>query len=56
VFYHAGSNADIFKNFALGDAARQRAIVLLTNGGSGNLLYRRIVRHASGHDLLGFDL
>ena len=28
----------------------------LTNGGSGNVLYRRVVRAATGHDLLAFDL
>ncbi|TQM16840.1 CubicO group peptidase (beta-lactamase class C family) [Pseudoxanthomonas sp. 3HH-4] len=56
VFYHSGSNGGIFKNFALGDAAGQRALVALTNGGSGNVLYRRVVRAATGHDLLAFDL
>ena len=56
VFYHSGSNADIFKAFALGDAARQRAIVVLTNATNGNLLYRRIVRASTGLDLLAFDV
>lgn len=56
VFYHSGSNGGIFKNFALGDAAGQRALVVLTNAGSGNVLYRRVVRAATGHDLLAFDL
>ena len=56
VFYHSGSNGGIFKNFALGDARGQRALVALTNGGSGNVLYRRVVRAATGHDLLAFDL
>lgn len=56
VFYHSGSNGNIFKNFAIGDAARRRGMVVLTNAGGGNLLYRRVVRHASGHDLLDFDL
>lgn len=56
VFYHSGSNGGIFKNFALGDAAGQRALVALTNGGSGNVVYRRVVRAATGHDLLAFDL
>jgi len=55
VFHHAGSNGGIFKNFALGDAARRRGIVVLTNGGSGQYLYRRIVRAATGLDLLAFD-
>lgn len=56
VFYHSGSNGGIFKNFALGDARGRRALVALTNGGSGNVLYRRVVRAATGHDLLAFDL
>ena len=56
VLYHSGSNAGIFKAFALGDAARQRAIVLLTNATNGNLLYRRIVRASTGLDLLAFDV
>lgn len=56
VLYHSGSNGGIFKNFALGDAGGQRALVALTNGGSGNVLYRRVVRAATGHDLLAFDL
>lgn len=56
VFYHAGSNGDIFRTFAIGDAARRRALVVLTNAGSGDIVYRRIVRAATGHDLLAFDL
>ena len=56
VFYHSGSNGGIFKNFALGDLAGERALVALTNGGSGNVLYRRVVRAATRHDLLAFDL
>ena len=56
VFYHAGSNGNIFRTFAIGDAARRRALVVLTNAGSGDIVYRRIVRAATGHDLLAFDL
>lgn len=56
LFYHSGSNGGIFKNFAVGDAARRRAIVVLTNGGSGGYVYRRVVRAATGHDLLSYDL
>lgn len=56
VLYHSGSNAGIFKTFALGDATRQRAIVIMTNAANGNVLYRRIVRAATGLDLLAFDL
>ncbi len=56
VFYHSGSNGGIFKAFALGDAARGRAIVIATNAANGNVLYRRVVRAATGLDLLAFDL
>lgn len=56
VFFHSGSNGDAFKTFALGDAARRRGLVVFTNSGGGNLLYRRIVRDATGLDLLAFDL
>ncbi len=56
VFYHSGSNGDIFKNFAVGDAARQRGIVVLTNGGSGSFVHQRVVRAATGYDLLSYDL
>ena len=56
VFHHSGSNGGIFKAFALGDPARRRALVVLTNAANGNLLYRRVVRSATGLDLLAFDL
>lgn len=56
VLYHSGSNAGVFKTFALGDVARQRAIVIMANAANGNVLYRRIVRAATGLDLLAFDL
>lgn len=56
VAYHSGSNAGVFKTFALGDAARQRALVVMTNAANGNVLYRRVVRAATGQDLLAFDL
>jgi CubicO group peptidase (beta-lactamase class C family) len=56
VFYHSGSNAGIFKSFSIGDAARQRALVVSTNATHGNLLYPRVVRAATGLDLLAFDV
>lgn len=56
ILYHSGSNGGVFKTFALGDAARQRALVVMTNAASGNVLYRRVVRAATGLDLLAFDL
>lgn len=56
VFYHSGSNGGIFKNFAVGDAKRRRGIVVLTNGGSGAFVHQRVVRAATGYDLLSYDL
>ena len=56
MFYHSGSNGDIFKNFAIGDAPRRRGIVVLTNGGSGSFVHQRVVRAATGYDLLSYDL
>lgn len=56
LFYHSGSNSGIFKNFALGDAQRGRGIVVLTNGGSGAFVHQRVVRAATGYDLLSRDL
>jgi CubicO group peptidase (beta-lactamase class C family) len=56
VFYHSGSNGGIFKNFAVGDAQRRRGIVVLTNGGSGSFVHQRVVRAATGYDLLSYDL
>lgn len=56
VFYHSGSNGGIFKNFAVGDARRGRGIVVLTNGGSGSAVHQRVVRAATGYDLLSYDL
>ena len=56
IVYHSGSNAGVFKTFAMCDAARQRALVVMTNAAKGNVLYRRIVRAATGLDLLAFDL
>ncbi|KRG65685.1 hypothetical protein ABB26_03705 [Stenotrophomonas humi] len=56
MFYHSGSNSGIFKNFAIGDAPRRRGIVVLTNGGSGSFVHQRVVRAATGYDLLSYDL
>ena len=36
--------------------ARHRALVVSTNATHGNLLYPRVVRAATGLDLLAFDL
>lgn len=56
VFYHGGSNGGIFKDFVVGDAARRRGIVVMTNGAGGTAVYQRIVREATGLDLLAFDV
>ncbi len=56
MFYHSGSNSGIFKNFAIGDAPRRRGIVVMTNGGSGSFVHQRVVRAATGYDLLSYDL
>jgi CubicO group peptidase (beta-lactamase class C family) len=56
VFFHGGNNGGQFKTFGLGDPARRRAIVIFTNGGSGDKVYQRIIREATGHDLWEFLL
>jgi CubicO group peptidase (beta-lactamase class C family) len=54
LFYHGGNNGGIFKSFALGDPVRRRVIVIFTNGGGGSAICQRIVRAATGYDLLDF--
>jgi CubicO group peptidase (beta-lactamase class C family) len=54
LFEHSGNNGGIYKAFAVGDPIRRRGIVILTNGGTGDRIYDRIVRAATGYDLLGF--
>ena len=56
LFYHGGNNGGQFKSFAVGDPVRRRAIVIFTNGGGGDKVYQRIVRAATGYDLLEFML
>jgi len=55
-FFHGGSNAGRYKTFAVGDPQRRRGLVVMTNGGGGTGVYQRIVRAATGRDLLAFDL
>lgn len=55
LFYHGGSNSG-FKTFGVGDPHRRRAVVLFTNGDGGDKLNARIVRAATGRDLLEFLL
>lgn len=54
LFYHSGNNCGIFNTFSVGDPARRRAIVIFTNGGGGHAVYQRIVRAATGYDMLAF--
>jgi CubicO group peptidase (beta-lactamase class C family) len=52
LFQHSGSNYGIFRTLGVGDAEARRAIVILTNGANGNVLAQRIVREATGMELL----
>lgn len=52
LFQHSGSNYDIFKTLGIGDARKQRAIVIFTNATNGNALAARITRQATGIDRL----
>lgn len=52
LFQHSGSNYGIFKTLGIGDARSGRAIVVFTNAANGNALAARIIREATGIDLL----
>lgn len=54
LFYHSGNNYGTFITFGVGDPVRRRAIVILTNGGGGGGVYERIVRAATGYDMMDF--
>ncbi|HEY7006265.1 MAG TPA: serine hydrolase domain-containing protein [Sphingomicrobium sp.] len=54
VFEHSGSNYGIFHSLAVGDARSGNAIAIFTNGANGSALAARIVREATGLDLLKF--
>lgn len=54
LFAHGGNNDNRFKSFALGSSEQRRAIVLLTNGDSGDRIYERVIRESTGRDLLAF--
>jgi CubicO group peptidase (beta-lactamase class C family) len=56
VFYHSGNNGNRFKTLGVGDPIHRRALVVFTNGGNGDRVYQRIVRAATGYDLLEFLL
>ncbi|MGS1076862.1 serine hydrolase domain-containing protein [Pseudoxanthomonas beigongshangi] len=55
-FFHGGANAGRYKTFTVGDPQRRRGLVVMTNGGGGTGVYQRVVRAATGRDLLAFDL
>lgn len=52
LFQHSGSNYGIFKTLGVGDARNGRAIVVFTNAANGNALAARIIRQATGIDML----
>lgn len=52
VFGHGGNNADVFRSFTVADARARKAIVVFTNGGGGNEIFPRVVRAATGLDVL----
>jgi len=54
LFAHGGNNDNRFKTFAVGHAEQGSAVVVLTNGDSGDRIYERLIREATGHDLLAF--
>ena len=54
LFYHSGLNYGSFAHFCVGDPVRRRAIVIFTNGGGGPSVYERIVRAATGYDMVAF--
>jgi CubicO group peptidase (beta-lactamase class C family) len=54
IFEHSGSNYDIFHSLCVGDARSGNAIAIFTNGANGSALAARIVRGATGLDLLKF--
>jgi CubicO group peptidase (beta-lactamase class C family) len=49
VLWHWGANTT-FRNFALADPAKGRAVVVFTNGENGPKVYQRIVTNITGHD------
>jgi hypothetical protein len=53
VVFHAGNNANQFRAFAIAEPEGGRALVVMTNGGGGDAVFRPLVRAALGHDLRG---
>ncbi|MGC4046561.1 MAG: serine hydrolase domain-containing protein [Armatimonas sp.] len=56
LFFHSGNNGRQFRTFCVGDSVRRRAMVIFTNGAGGDRVYQRVVRAATGQDLLEFLL
>jgi CubicO group peptidase (beta-lactamase class C family) len=54
LFAHGGNNDNRFKSFVVGHPKQGRAIVILTNGDSGDRIYERVIRRTVKQDLLGF--
>jgi len=54
LFEHSGSNYGIFKTLGMGDAEKRRGIVIFTNATNGNALAARVLRAATGVELLKF--
>jgi CubicO group peptidase (beta-lactamase class C family) len=54
LFCHGGNNGGQFKTYGVGDPVRRRAIVIFTNGGHGDRVNERIIRAATGYDMLAF--
>lgn len=54
LFEHSGSNYGIFKTLGMGNAEQRRGIVIFTNATNGNALAARVLRAATGVELLKF--
>jgi CubicO group peptidase (beta-lactamase class C family) len=48
-FWHWGDNPG-FKNFVVGDAATNHAVLVFTNGDNGRAIYERVVRRTRGDE------
>lgn len=52
-FWHWGDNPG-YKNFVVGDPGEGSAMVVFTNGNSGQAVYERVIRAATGRDRAAF--
>lgn len=48
IIFHGGNNGDLFKCFSAVDPARGLGIVILTNAGNGDKLYKHVVERVIG--------